>query len=175
MTWKHGLAHCQLKASFPKGNKEIVVSAFQAIVLLYFNGKDPSETVPYTEIQAATDLDDAELKRTMQSLACAKYRVLSKTPRGREVNNTDIFMINDGFSDPKYRIKINQVQAKETKQENKETHERADRNFETQAAIVRIMKSRKTITHAELISEVIVATRSRGVLDPADIKKNIEK
>ena len=113
----------------------------------------------------------------MQSLACAKYRVLIKTPKGREVNNSDTFSFNANFSDAKYRIKINQVQAKETKQENKETHERvaADRNFETQAAIVRIMKSRKTITHVELISEVIVATRSRGVLDPADIKKNIER
>ena len=133
--------------------------------------------MPYTEIQAASNLDDTELKRTLQSLACAKYRVLIKTPKGREVERTDTFTINAGFTDPKYRIKINQVQAKETKQENKETHERvaADRNFETQAAIVRIMKSRKTITHVELISEVIVATRSRGVLDPADIKKNIER
>ena len=175
--WKHGLAHCQLKANFSKGNKEIVVSAFQAIVLLHFNGKEPSEAIPYTEIQAATNLDDTELKRTLQSLACALYRVLIKRPKGREVERTDTFAINAGFMDPKYRIKINQVQAKETKQENKETHERvaADRNFETQAAIVRIMKSRKTITHVELISEVIVATRSRGVLDPADIKKNIER
>ena len=66
---------------------------------------------------------------------------------------------------------------KETKEENKETHERvaADRHYETQAAIVRIMKSRKTIKHAELVAEVITATKSRGVLDPADIKKNIEK
>lgn len=81
------------------------------------------------------------------------------------------------FSDPKYRIKINQIQAKETKAENQQTHERvaADRNFETQAAIVRIMKSRKTITHAELVSEVITATKSRGVMDPADIKKTIDK
>ena len=78
---------------------------------------------------------------------------------------------------PRYRIKINQIQAKETKQENQQTHERvaADRNYETQAAIVRIMKSRKSITHAELVSEVISATKTRGVLDPADIKKNIEK
>lgn len=37
------------------------------------------------------------------------------------------------------------------------------------------MKSRKTIKHAELVAEVITATKSRGVLDPADIKKNIEK
>jgi Cullin protein neddylation domain len=75
------------------------------------------------------------------------------------------------------RIKINQIQLKETKEENKSTHERvaADRHYETQAAIVRIMKSRKAITHAELVAEVIKATRSRGVLEPAEIKKNIER
>ena len=103
--------------------------------------------------------------------------MLSKTPKGKDVNSTDTFTVNLNFSDPKYRIKINQIQAKETKEENKATHERvaADRNFETQAAIVRIMKTRKTITHAELVSEVIAATKSRGVLDPADIKKNIER
>lgn len=91
--------------------------------------------------------------------------------------DTDTFAVNLHFTHPRYRIKINQIQAKETKQENQQTHERvaADRNYETQAAIVRIMKSRKTITHAELVSEVISATKSRGVLDPADIKKNIEK
>lgn len=118
-----------------------------------------------------------ELKRTLQSLACAKYKVLSKTPKGREVDNTDTFSINANFSDEKYRIKINQIQAKETKEENKETHERvaADRAYETQAAIVRIMKSRKTITHLDLVSDVIAATKSRGVLDVGDIKKNIEK
>ena len=85
--------------------------------------------------------------------------------------------MNLHFSDPKYRVKINTIQLKETKEENKETHERvaADRHYETQAAIVRIMKSRKTIKHVELVAEVITATKSRGVLDPADIKKNIEK
>ena len=93
------------------------------------------------------------------------------------MNATDEFSYNPGFSDAKMRIKINQVQLKETKEENKTTHERvaADRHYETQAAIVRIMKSRKLITHAELVAEVIKATRSRGVLEPADIKKNIEK
>ena len=102
---------------------------------------------------------------------------MSKSPKGKDVNPGDVFTVNLNFSHPKYRIKINQIQAKETKQENQQTHERvaADRNYETQAAIVRIMKSRKKITHAELVSEVITATKTRGVLDPADIKKNIEK
>lgn len=75
------------------------------------------------------------------------------------------------------RIKINQIQLKETRQENKSTHERvaADRHYETQAAIVRIMKSRRTMPHAELVAEVLRATKSRGALDPADIKTNIER
>lgn len=103
--------------------------------------------------------------------------MLSKKPKGRDVIPTDEFTFNEGFSDPKMRIKINQIQLKETKEENTKTHERvaADRHYETQAAIVRIMKSRKKITHAELVAEVIKATRSRGVLEPAEIKKNIEK
>ncbi|KAL4920463.1 hypothetical protein BDW62DRAFT_208968 [Aspergillus aurantiobrunneus] len=177
LSWKHQLAHCQLRARFPKGDKELVVSSFQAVVLLLFNDLPAGGTLSYRQIQEATKLTDQELKRTLQSLACAKYRVLSKKPKGRDVNDTDEFAYNPTFTDPKMRIKINQIQLKETKEENKTTHERvaADRHYETQAAIVRIMKSRKSITHAELVAEVIKATRSRGVLDPSDIKKNIEK
>ena len=193
LEWKHALAHCQLRATFPKGNKEIVVSSFQAIVLLAFNS---TETISYADLQAFSGLgkysnsthnfrptqtnlalDDNELQRTLQSLACARYRVLNKSPKGKDVKKDDVFTINNSFTHPKYRIKINQIQARETKTENKETHERvaADRQFETQAAIVRIMKGRKTISHAELVSEVIQQTKSRGVLDVGDIKKNIEK
>jgi cullin 4 len=102
---------------------------------------------------------------------------LTKHPKGRDISSKDTFTLNTGFSHEKHRVKINQVQLKETKEENKETHERvaADRNFETQAAIVRIMKSRKKISHAELVAEVIQATKSRGQLNVADIKKNIER
>lgn len=177
LTWKHSLAHCQLRSSFPRGNKELVVSGFQAIILLLFNEIPADRHLSYTEIRASSGLVDAELRRTLQSLACAKYQVLRKHPRGRDVNDTDTFTFNSTFQDPKLRIKINQIQLKETKEENKETHQRvaADRHYETQAAIVRIMKSRKKVTHNDLIVEVIKATMSRGVLDQADIKRNIEK
>ncbi|KAI1907363.1 hypothetical protein LOZ64_005925 [Ophidiomyces ophidiicola] len=177
LIWKHSLAHCQLKSTFAAGNKEIIVSSFQAVVLLLFNDVPDGQTLSYSDIQNETGLPAVELKRTLQSLACAKYRVLTKHPKGKEINSADIFSFNSKFSDPKMRIKINQIQLKETKEENIETHERvaADRNYETQAAIVRIMKSHKTITPQELIVEVIKATKNRGDLDPADIKKNIDK
>ncbi|KAK3391859.1 Cullin family-domain-containing protein [Sordaria brevicollis] len=180
LTWKHNLAHCVVKARFDRGPKELLVSAFQAIVLVLFNEaeeKSPDGILSYEQLASATGMPDPELQRTLQSLACGKTRVLNKHPKGREVNKTDTFSVNKSFTDPKFRVKINQIQLKETKEENKETHERVaqDRQFETQAAIVRIMKSRKKMAHAQLVAEVINQTKQRGAVDAADIKANIEK
>ncbi|KAK0711500.1 ubiquitin ligase activity-like protein [Lasiosphaeris hirsuta] len=182
LTWKHNLAHCVLRAQFDRGPKELLVSAFQAVVLVLFNEVEGTGTatdgvLSYEQIAQATGLPGPELERTLQSLACGKVRVLAKHPRGRDVKPTNTFSVNRTFTDPKYRVKINQIQLRETKEENKETHERvaADRQFETQAAIVRIMKSRKVMTHAQLVAEVINQTKSRGAVDAGDIKTNIEK
>lgn len=177
LTWKHALAHSIVKAHFAKGVKELQVSGFQAIVLVLFNDIAPGEALSYESIQSATGLVDTELIRTMQSLACGKVRVLNKHPKGRDVAKTDTFTVNAGFTDPKFRIKINQIQLKETKEENKETHERValDRQYETQAAIVRIMKSRKVLPHQGLVAEVIEQTKMRGAVEVSEIKKNIEK
>jgi cullin-4 len=177
LAWKHALAHSVVKATFNKGSKELLVSAFQAIVLVLFNSlPTPDSPLSYSTILTSTGLPPAELQRTLQSLACAKFRILTKTPKGRDVNPTDTFTVNANFWDPKYRIKINQIQLKETKEENKETHERVyqDRQYETQAAIVRIMKARKEISHSELIAEVIGQTRKRGMVEVGEIKRNIE-
>lgn len=54
LQWKHQLAHCQLRSRFPKGDKELVVSSFQAIVLLLFNDVPEGETLEYPQIQEAT-------------------------------------------------------------------------------------------------------------------------
>lgn len=177
LTWKHALAHSIVRAQFAKGVKELQVSGFQAIVLTLFNDIAPSEALSFASISAATALADEELARTLQSLACGKVRILNKHPKGRDVADTDTFTVNVGFTDPKFRIKINQIQLKETKKENEETHERVnlDRQYETQAAIVRIMKSRKVMPHQALVAEVIEQTKRRGAVEVGEIKKNIEK
>lgn len=53
LEWKHALAHCQLKAIFPKGSKEIVVSCFQAVILTAFNRND---SMSYADLQAFSGL-----------------------------------------------------------------------------------------------------------------------
>ncbi|KAI9894289.1 MAG: hypothetical protein M1814_004143 [Vezdaea aestivalis] len=175
--WRHDLAYCAMRATFPRGVKEIFFSAAQAVVMLQFNDVEGNAKLSYSQIKTATGLPENRLEVTLQSLACGKTRLLTKSPKGRNITDKDMFNVDLNFTDPRYRIKINQIQMKETKAENKATHEQVarDRQFETQAAIVRIMKSRKSISHAELVSEVIMQTKKRGNLDMKEIKVHIDK
>ena len=59
-------------------------------------------------------IQDTQLKRTLQSLACGKARVLVKTPKSKDVMNGDKFTYNKDFTNQLFRIKINQIQMKET-------------------------------------------------------------
>jgi cullin 3 len=130
------------------------------------------------DIQAQTDIIDVDLRRTLQSLACGKYKVLIKEPRGKEVDPTDKFYLNVNFTCPLARIKIQTVATKvETESERKTTHEKVDklRKHQIEAAIVRIMKDRKTMDHNLLIAEVVKQLSNRFNPSPQMIKKRIEE
>lgn len=130
----------------------------------------------------------------MQSLACGKFKVLVKQSKGKDVADDDVFAFNKDFKAKLIRLKINMVQVrlkfshlklfrmilatwwieeqvKETKEEQKETNERVYREREhmIDAAVVRIMKSRQTITHRELMSETMHALSS---LFSAEVRMN---
>lgn len=171
LVWHNSLGMCMLKAHFEKGTKELSVSLFQTVVLMLFNEAD---SMSYTEIKSATGIEDRELRRTLQSLACGKVRVLSKEPKGRDVNDEDVFTFNAGFSAQLYRIKINSIQMRETVEENVKTNEQVlqDRQYQIDAAIVRTMKSRKTLSHKLLVNELLV--QLKFPMRAADLKKRIE-
>ena len=52
----------------------------QATVLMLFNDADE---MALEDIAVATGIEDRELRRTLQSLACGKVRVLQKEPKVR--------------------------------------------------------------------------------------------
>lgn len=56
LSWKHSLAYCHLKARFPNGNKDLAVSAFQAVVLIFFNDIPDGKSVSLSEIRDAVQL-----------------------------------------------------------------------------------------------------------------------
>ncbi|KAB0372674.1 hypothetical protein FD755_015427, partial [Muntiacus reevesi] len=160
LQWQTTLGHAVLKAEFKEGKKEFQVSLFQTLVLLMFNEGD--------------GFKDSELRRTLQSLACGKARVLLKSPKGKEVDDGDKFLFNAEFKHKLFRIKINQIQMKETVEEQVSTTERVfqDRQYQIDAAIVRIMKMRKTLGHNLLVSELY--NQLKFPVKPGDLKKRIE-
>ncbi|XP_063315755.1 cullin-4A [Pelobates fuscus] len=171
LQWQSTLGHAVLKAEFKEEKKELQVSLFQTLVLLMFNEGDEFSL---EDIKMATAIEDSELRRTLQSLACGKARVLNKIPKSKDVEDGDKFNFNGDFKHKLYRIKINQIQMKETVEEQVNTTERVfqDRQYQIDAAIVRIMKMRKTLTHNLLVSELY--NQLKFPVKPGDLKKRIE-
>ena len=82
---------------------------------------------PEKDISTSTDLPESDLQRTLQSLACGKFRILTKHPKSRDVTPNDSFSFNDTFTSPLARIKIMQIASKvETPKEREETQEMVD-------------------------------------------------
>ncbi|KAG0037030.1 Cullin-3 [Podila clonocystis] len=166
-----------LRATFDSKKHELNVSTMAAVVLLVFNNIPANESVSYTAIREETKLPDEHLKRTLQSVACGKFKILIKEPKSREIEDTDQFTFNAGFSEKLTRIKIQTVASKvETVAELKETKEKVDdaRNHMAEAAIVRVMKNRKQLDHNNLVAEVVAQLQVRFNPSPTMIKRRIE-
>jgi cullin-4 len=172
LKWQNSLGQCTLRAIFPSGKKELQVSVFQSVVLLLFNDHD---SLTYKEIEKHSGINADELKRTLQSLSVAKVRVLKKSIKAAEIDTErDVFTWNSQFSHPLFRIRINSIQMQETKQEQETTTEKVfvERQFQIDACIVRIMKARKTLTHQQLMAELL--HQLRFPCKGSEIKKRIE-
>ncbi|EJT98897.1 hypothetical protein DACRYDRAFT_56322 [Dacryopinax primogenitus] len=173
LDWAHSLGTVTLTGRFEAGTKELSVSLYQAVVLLLF---EDGGSLTFLEIKEATGIEDKELRRTLQSLALGRKRVITKIPHGKEVEDTDVFEYNAKFTDKNRRLHINSIQQGETAEEAKqiEDHIEEDRTHALDAAIVRIMKARKRLANNRLMEEVIVAVRAHFVPQPTQIKKQIE-
>ncbi|KAI8918787.1 Cullin [Entophlyctis helioformis] len=197
LTWLKHMGTADVKATFDKGRKELNVSTYaMAVLLTLFNDLGSNEPVSYERVLAETDVPAPDLKRTLQSLALGKYRVLIKSTKGKDVDVGDSFTVNTAFTSPLNKIKILTVASTgaaataaaastsglgstntlETDAERSETLEKIHehRRHQIEAAIVRVMKSRKVMRHAELVGEVIGQLGARFSPDPVVIKKRIE-
>ncbi|KAJ1652740.1 Cullin-4A [Dispira simplex] len=173
MRWQDTLATCVVRVHFPLGMKELMMSGYQALILLVFTSND---SYTYRDIQNATEIhDDDELIRTLQSLACGKIPILVKEPPTKNVvPATDTFRFNLEFTSSLFRIRVNAVQLKDSPEETKVTTEKViqDRQYQVDAATVRIMKSQKSLTHTQLLNTLFQTLQFP--ITAADLKKRID-
>lgn len=177
LTWlpSHGTA--DIRAQFGKRRYELNVSTYAMVILLQFNDLAENESLSFVALQSLTSIPESELMRNLQSLACAKYKLLSKEPKSRDVKKEDKFTFNASFTSPQLRIKVATIANKvETDTERKDTYQRIEetRKHQTEAYIVRTMKARKTMDYNTLIAEVTLQLNTKFNPDPMMIKSRIE-
>ncbi|TYJ22545.1 hypothetical protein E1A91_A08G132600v1 [Gossypium mustelinum] len=169
LTWIYSLGTSHINGKFEPKPIELIVSTHQAAVLLLFNA---SERLSYSEIVAQLNLAHDDLIRLLHSLSCAKYKILNKEPSSRSISQSDSFKFNPNFTDKMRRIKVPLPPVDERKKVIEDVDK--DRPYAIDAAIVRIMKSRKVMTHQQLISETIEQLSRMFKPNIKSIKKRIE-
>ncbi|BFG43311.1 cullin 1-like protein A [Prunus yedoensis var. nudiflora] len=169
LTWIYSLGTCNVNGKFEPKNIELVVSTYQAALLLLFNTADK---LSYSEILTQLNLTHDDLVRLLHSLSCAKYKILLKEPNTKTISPTDSFEFNSKFTDRMRRIKIPLPPVDERKKVIEDVDK--DRRYAIDAAIVRIMKSRKVLGHQQLVMECVEQLGRMFKPDIKAIKKRIE-
>ncbi|RUP51948.1 hypothetical protein BC936DRAFT_144264 [Jimgerdemannia flammicorona] len=174
LNWLFQLSKAELKTNYLKAAKTgytLQVSAYQMGILLQYNN-----TTSYTieELQESTGLTPDALNPALGILVKAKVVVLDN---GDNVGDAGTkYDLNMDFKSKKVKINLNISVKSEQKVESEETHKtiEEDRKLLMQAAIVRIMKTRKVMKHVILINEVIAQLQTRFKPRVPDIKKCID-
>jgi cullin 1 len=132
---------------------EFQVTTLQAIALASFNGSHDA-WMSFSEVQTRTMIDVPVLKKVLHSLACQKSKVLEKDTATNSIDqHSDKFRVNAEFQSKTRKLRIPMASLEES--HNPERIEE-DRSYAIEAAIVRIMKSRKILSHASLVNEVLI-------------------
>jgi len=169
LTWIYSLGTCNINGKFETKPIELIVSTYQAAALLLFNNAD---RLSYSEIMAQLNLTHDDVVRLLHSLSCAKYKILTKEPNTRTVSASDNFEFNYKFTDRMRRIKIPLPPVDERRKVIEDVDK--DRRYAIDAAIVRIMKSRKVLGHQQLVMECVEQLGRMFKPDIKAIKKRIE-
>lgn len=207
LVWAPNMCTMNLQMNFPSKSYLINMPTLAAfIILTCFNDEDTEDgekPLSFEEIQQMTRIPASELTRHLQSISVVPTtRILKKVPMSRSINSGDMFSLNLEFKHPQTKFKIaaistsssnkapdtnsnNNIDATvaNSKIESEEEHEKTlqsvqkSRDHEIDAAIVRIMKARKSVKYQILVSEVIrliedVSKRFRP--QPSQIKMRLE-
>ncbi|CAI5441847.1 unnamed protein product [Caenorhabditis angaria] len=173
INWIYSLSHAYVFARVRPGYvKEFLVNFSQTSVLLLFNS---CEKWTFNEMLNATKLPKDELKKTILALHGSEAenskqtRIINALCENGDINSKTTsdnvekhsFVFNSKLTDSRYRIPVLNVYLKTPKEEKEQVEQEVnqDRQYQIDAAIVRIMKSRKELTHSALIQEIMAQLR----------------
>jgi len=158
----------------PKISRTLVGTTYQMMILLCFND---TKILSFKQILDKTGVPKYEIAHHLLSLCHPKVQVLLKRPSGKTLEEDHKFMINGGYTNVLLKVSIPLMAKMKGEVEAHDDEEKIielQRRHQIDAAIVRIMKIRKTMKHPQLTGEVISQLKSRFSPTPNVIKKRIE-
>lgn len=194
LNWQGSLGTADIKAFYPTldeggkptGNGQgktylVNVPTYGMMILEQFEKlQSPGQSISLAELLDMTLIPKDDLIRNLHSLTVApKTRLLKKLPNTKTFLDSDRFAINERFQSPFLKIKVGLAVAAtkvEGEKDQKETREKLNqtRGILIEAAIVRIMKSRQSLAHSQLLVEVIEQVKGRFKPEIPLIKQKIE-
>ncbi|XP_037505362.1 cullin-3-like [Rhipicephalus sanguineus] len=128
-------------------------------------------TTGFWPLAAVTQQTTSRLGRSERS---SDLPVLIKTPASNEIESDPIFTVNEAFTSNLQKVKIELTSSKKNTapQENEPAvNLDEDRRYELEAAIIRVMKARKTLSHEDLLAEMTKLLQTRYTPSPAAFRK----
>ncbi|KAI9280473.1 Cullin [Sporodiniella umbellata] len=172
LLWQWNLTRGEIRVNYFDKSYELQVSMYQMIMLLLFND---SQKMTIQDIMNRSGLSMTETVRNLRPLI-----ELCLLTSSEELNASSNIEINSEFSSKRLKIKVGNTAAQQQTENQQETlaarkSVEEDRRMYIQAAIVRIMKSRQTLPHVQLIQEILDQSSSRFSPSVSMIKKCIEQ
>lgn len=172
--WQTDLGNAIIRSNCFSRTYELNVTTYQMFILDMFNNIGIGDSLSYNRIRMALNIPDNELKRQLISLTTPKAAILVKTPKGKTVNEDDVFTINTKFDSKKRLVKVPLVTIRSSNTVKSVPEDvESRRKFIMEAAIIRVMKSRKTLDHANLVAEVTKQVLRHFSPSPVSIKGRI--
>lgn len=178
LQWRMDQGKADVQINFSPNTRKIVnVTSYQMLILLLFNHPNPKTKLTFRQIADQTQIPQEDLTVHLLSLAHPKVKVLLKNPNSNKIEDNHTFMLNFKYKNNLYRVKIPLLTKLGKSDQQKQEIERTQnmrRRHQIDAAIVRIMKTRKTLNHMSLLTEVVDQLKARFQPSGTDIKKRIE-
>ncbi|XP_066998802.1 cullin-2 [Anabrus simplex] len=169
LTWLHHLCHAEVKLGYLKKPYQITMQTFQMAILLLF---ETTDSLSCKEIQDTLQLNTEQFSKHVASLLDSKLLLTTS----EDITPDTVLTLNLEYNNKRTKFRITAALQRESPQEVEQTLSSVDedRKLYLQAAIVRIMKSRKLLKHNALIQEVL--SQAKGTFSPSIsmIKKCIE-
>ncbi|KAJ3153178.1 Cullin-2 [Geranomyces variabilis] len=185
LTWMHHLAKADVRVAGMDKRYELSLSLHQTAVLMLFNnartsggegvaavaaaGAAAAKGLSVADLCAGTRLAEGDVLRILKIFLDLKLLIHDAA--------ANTYAVNPRFTNKRTKIKVSTALQADTPAEIAATRTAIDddRRLYLQAAIVRIMKARQSLAHAQLVGEVLeLAAASRFRPSVALIKKCVE-